>query len=35
MTIVEPRCRPNEPIKVPASEAARVCCLICGDVLGT
>jgi ribosomal protein S27E len=30
MTIVEPPCHPNEPVKVPDEDAANVHCLICG-----
>lgn len=31
MTIVAPPCHPNEPVKVPESDTARVYCLVCGD----
>lgn len=30
MTVVEPPCHPNEPVKVPEVETARVHCLVCG-----
>lgn len=30
MTIVEPPCHPNEPVKVPDASTERMFCLICG-----
>lgn len=30
MVIVEPPCHPNEPIKVPTEQLAKVHCLVCG-----
>jgi hypothetical protein len=31
MTIVEPPCHPNEPIKVPEESLTRLHCLICAE----
>lgn len=30
MTIAEPPCHPNEPVKVPETATAKVYCLVCG-----
>ena len=31
MTIVEPPCHPNEPLKVPEPSLDRIYCLVCGE----
>ncbi len=32
MTIAEPPCHPNEPVKVPEENTSKIYCLVCGDV---